>query len=428
MSQQRKRKRVPTEKRRWRSPPPILRDAESPGPEGLSVLDEIQSELGTVLWKALRSVTLWTGATKAQRKTLFPESTIQRRRKEIAASTPPGQKELRKALDALTALLDRASAADPQDIGETCRRIHGWAAANHAPRTALEFLQAAALCLPSDGALALEIARAIRDLGQHGRSEAWLWRAVGLARRAGDWYTYIDAYLEHGRMMHRRGAWPAARRSYTKALRRAVRQGSRALEGEVLQELFVLEDRAGHTERCVAYARRASNILGSGHPGLPRLARDLGVFWIRRGRFELALPILREAVDRLDHEDLGQGLGSLALAAGHVGDEATFDRAVQELDRWWEGPGVAEAWADVARGALALDRLDGARDAADRAETMARKRGEGLTRIEAETLLESIQAEARSTGEREPASNLDTETGSLSREILASLQAQPAGA
>jgi tetratricopeptide (TPR) repeat protein len=428
MPPEKKKPSKPEVKRRWRIPPPLLRDADSPGPEGLAILEEIQSEMGMVLWKTLRSTLIWAQATPETRGELFPDDLGERRQLEILAAVPEDLVEVREALESLTGIVGAPTRANPEEMGIACHRISVWAEGAKLPETSLEFLQAASLCCPADARFALAIGRAARDRAQYDRAESWLHRAVGLARQTRDWETYVWAYLGHGKMMLRRGALPAARRSYVKALRRSIRQGMRELEGYALQDLFILEDKAGNREESMRYARRAMEVLGPEHKGLPRLAHDVAVFWMQQGHFEHALPVLRESVDRIEDRCRGVTLGSVARAAGHLGEAEVFDWAVAELDRWWDGPGIADAWAEVARGAVALGRLDEARGAARRAETMARRRGESLVRFEAESLIESIQAEQRALSNRTTVEAVtpSEETDELARELLKSLQGQPA--
>ncbi|TVR64021.1 MAG: hypothetical protein EA422_07735 [Gemmatimonadales bacterium] len=416
-------------KRRWRIPPPILRDAKAPGPEGLAVLEEFRSELGGVLWKSLRSVLLWAQARPSERKSLFAPDAAKRRALDLLALALE-EDDVREPLEMLTEVLAIPARVDPELVGLACRRLAGWAEGADAPLTSLEFLQAAALACPANAHFALAVGRATRDLAQYSRSESWLQRSVGLARQAGDWETYIRAYLGHGKMMLRRGVLPAARRSYVKALRRSVRQGLQELEAMTLQDLFILEDKAGNVTRAVTYATRAVATFPTRHRNLPHLAHDIAVFWMQRGDVEHAFPVLRETVDRVQERYRGIAIGSLARAGGHLGDEAAFDWAVGELERWWDGPGIADAWAEVARGAVAMARFDDARDFAQRAETMARHRGESLVRFEAEALIQSIQAEQAALESRssDRPSSAQPETDQLARELLKSLQAQPVNA
>ncbi len=413
-------------KRRWRIPPPLLRDTEDPGPEGLAILDEFRSELGAVLWKSLRAVLLWSQVPPSDRKGIFAPDLGRARLLEILALGIEDD-DLREPMETLTQVLSAPDSVDPEIIGLACRRIAGWAETTDAPRTSIEFLQVASLACPANARFALALGRACRDMGQFSRSESWLQRAIGLARQSAEWDVYIRAYLGHGKMMLRRGVLPAARRSYVKALRRSVRQGMRELEAMALQDLFILEDKAGNLDRAVDYASRAVATFGSSHRDLPHLAHDIAVFWMQRGDVEHAFPVLREAVDRVRDVYRGIALGSLARASGLRGDEAAFDWATMELERWWDGPGIADAWAEAARGAMALARFYDARDHARRAETMARRRGENLVRFEAEALLESIRAEEAArenrSADRPPPSR--PESDQLARELLKSLQAQP---
>lgn len=339
-----------------------------------------------VLWKSLRSVLLWADTDPADRSELFPEGASRRRLDEIASVVDDAH-DLRSPLETLARALATPERVKGPELARACHQVHAWATGADAPRTALEFLQAASLCHPAHAPYALEVGRAARSMGQNARAEAWFQRAIGMSRQAKDWVPYIQAYLDHGRILVTKGALPAARRSYVKALRRSVRQGLRQWEAHARHDLFVLEDRAGEPEKALGHAASALRAFSSRPNELPGLACDLASFWMRRGRAELAYPLLRVAAMKLEHDAKGAALGLLARASGAAGDADVFDRAVEDLDRWWNGPGVARAWLDVARGALALGRPDQAREAARRAETMARRWGEDPTPFRAEAVL-----------------------------------------
>ena len=263
------------EKRRWRIPPPSIQDGDSPGPEGLSVLGEIQGELGAVLWKSLRSVLLWAGTESAYRRKLFDPPAADRRQQEILATVPEQASGLREALEDLLPALAKPDRADPNLVGAACERVAAWAETRQAPLTQLEYLQAAAACRPSDAGLALAVGGVARDLTHYARAEAWFYRAIGLARQAGEWRAYVMAYMKHGIMMLRRGALPAARRSFLKALRCSRRQGIRDGEARALHNLSNLEYRAGKPEKAIEYAARAIERYGPQHERLPRLVHDV---------------------------------------------------------------------------------------------------------------------------------------------------------
>ncbi len=411
-------------KRRWRIPPPLLQNGEGPGPEGLGILDEFRSELGIVLWKSLRSVLLWADTNPKDRHSLFSEGSDERRQIEILSSVPDDEESLREALEDLLAVLARPVEVDPEFVGVACNRVAAWAEGRKALRTSLEFLQGAALACPADPGFAMAVGRATRNLAEYGRSEAWYYRAIGLARQAGAWELYVRAYLSHGTMMLRRGALPAARRSFLKALRRARRQSLRDGEALALHDLFALEGRSGNRKEALTYADQAVASYGPHHAGLPRLAHDIAYFWLEGGDHEHALPVFMATLGRVKADERPFVLGSVSRAAAGMEDIGAYEWARRELERYEPSPGVAEAWVDTARAALALNRLDEATEAAHLAESVARARREGQMRFLAESILEEIQEERnrRESEPRETAGEPSFASDQLARELLRNLQ------
>ncbi len=400
MSKTTRQTRVDESRRRWRIPPPLLRDAGDPGPEGLQILEELPTEMGGLLWKSLRSVVLWAQVPPSDRSDLFDPEAGERRRAEILLAVPEGEEELAGLLEDLSMVLFHPVHADPPTIGIACMRVATWAEGKGHRRTGLEFLQAAALSCPADPRFALAIVRSARDLAQYSRAEAWFFRAVGLARQCRDWDSYVRAYLAHGKMMLRKGSFPAARRSVLKALRRSTRQGLAETRAMALHELFVIEDNMGRPEAAQRHALEALEAYGPNHVELPLLVHDLGCFWLQQGRFSDAFQVIQEVVPQIPHHLRAIALGTLARAAGGSGRTPEFENTRRELTHHADGPGVAEAWVEVARGALALGKLDEARSAVHRAEQLARERHEGKIRFLAEAVRESIAAEERALGAR----------------------------
>jgi tetratricopeptide (TPR) repeat protein len=426
MADRRSRPRRKKTRRHWRIPPPPVRDGDAPGPEGLLVLTELSDAFGVMLWKTLRSVLLWAQVEPGDRKGLFDAEAADRRRAEILAATSGEPHALDEALEILTRVLESPAGTDPEEIGVACALVASWAEAERFPHTTLEFRQAGALACSSNPRLALEMMRTCRDQAQYGRAEAWFHRAVGLARQCKDWDAYVRAYLAHGTMMRRRGSLPAARRSYMKALRRSTRQGLSETRSMALHDLFVLESYAGDREAALRYAGRAAEAYGPGHLRLPSLAHDVAMGWIDQGAYAEALPVVKAAFPQLPPTARPVALGSLARASGGVGDEAGFDAARHDLTRTPPGPGVAEAWIEVARGALLLGRRDEARDAARRGEDLARERFEGQVRMMAFSLLECVEAEEKAARVRATAEG-PAGRGKLAKQLVTLLGPAPEG-
>ena len=414
-----------TRQRRWRIPQPLLRDGSSPGPEGLAILDEIESEMGWVMVKTLRSVILWSQVEPRARKGLFEAEAADRRQVEILSTVPGEEEELRKALEALLAILSKPERADPEEVGIACTRISAWAERHGAPQTALEFTQAAALACPANPRLALQVGRTARDLARYGQAEAWLQRAVGLARQVSDWEIYVRSYLAHGTMLMRRGALPAARRSFLKAQRRASRQGVRAWEAMAFHDLFALAVQMGDLDEALVSAENAARAYRQDHEGFANFAHDVGYLWMQHGQYSHAYPIFSAALNRVEESCRPFVLGSLARAAAGLGDREAFESAAKTLEDYGALPGVAEAWVEIARGAMILGDHADAKQAAEIAERVAKDRGEGQVRFMAESVIEAAEAEARAVevrkAEAEHAPNHVARRERLARELLQTL-------
>jgi len=412
-------------RRRWRIPPPLVQDARAPGPEGLVILQEFRNELGAVLWKSLRSVLLWASADPAARGELFDDDTADRRLLEILALPADEHASARQALEDLLPILSNPHGADPEYIGVACNRIATWAERHGAHRTQLEFLQAAAISCPGNAWFALGVGSCARDLARYAAAEAWYFRAIGLARQSSDWEAYVKAYLNHGIMMFRRGALPAARRSMLKALRRSRRQGIREGQAKSLHDLSAVEFRSGDLPRALEYSAMAMDAYGPGHETLPRLAHDIAYYWLELGDCAHALAVFYETLPRVGARERPTVLGSLARAAAGTGDLAAYRWARRELQDHGAEPGVAEAWVDIARAAMTLDLPVEAEESARLAESVARERREGQMRFLAEEIMERLARQEAAPGpEEQPVTEESTAPRSddLARRLIRSLR------
>lgn len=374
----------------WRVLPPVLREYDGPGPEGLLIVGEIDGELGLVLWKMLRVVALWAESEPGERKDLFDSSARLRLASEVneySAQDPV----LAPDLESLLTVLMNPESAEAAYVARASSRVAAWAADRGAAATQMEFLRVAALAAPQDARYAVEIGGIARDLARYSLAEAWLHRGIGLARGAQDWENYVLAYLKHGVMMARRGTLPAARRSFVKALRRSRRQGLRDGMARALHELMVVEARSGAWTDAFAYASEAIHVHGPGHPRLLQLVHDIAYMCLDSGHSAHALPVFLAAYPRVDPGERPTVLGSIGRAAAGVGDLAAYRWASEQLEGLPAAPGTSEAWVDLARAAFDLDRLEEAAAAARNAETIARARGEGQMRYLAETIMSKLE-------------------------------------
>jgi tetratricopeptide (TPR) repeat protein len=390
--------------RTWVLSAPLPRLSHPPGAAslpGTCVLEECSDPYGALLWRSLRSVHLWSQTPPTERAQLFAEGAGQRRRTELSALRLP--EPLRSPLGTLAQLLDEAHRIEAPLVAAACEQISLWAGRER-PETALEFAQAAALACPNDARLSWSTGVLARDRGRAELAEAWLMRAVVLSRRRGDWMHYGMAHLALAKLRIMRGNFPAARRHLRWALGRARRHHLHLLRARVLHAQLVVETESGDpaaVERCAAEALEAYR---DAPDELSVLAFDVAYFWMDRGHFAEASAVFAELAGSLDPRAGPHLAGARARCAGALGEDAAFDRARAALEAYPAGPGVAPAWANVASGALGLQRWSDAHEAARRASALARKRGEHKVAFLTESLAEQATAGAYRRGPSRPAS------------------------
>ena len=405
-----------TERRRWRVPPPLLRGPEPL--EGVGILEEIPGELGGLLWRSLRSVTLWAAVPPADRTGLFSLGAEEQRIADLLAIAP--EPTLEEPLAVLASLLGRPEKLRADLIGLACARVAQWARREGARTTELEFSQAAALACPGDPRLALTVGRAARDRAEYPRAETWLYRTIALARQVGDWDSYARAYIALGKMFVARGAFPSARKHLQKALRAAERKGLREAQGMAAHDLFTVEAECKNGAAAQEYAARALRAYGSGHKWLPSLAYDVAFFWVEQGRFEDAFPVLRAVVPCMVPIHQVYGQAGLARAAGALGDEATFGSACDFiLALPDEAAGKSDGLVEAARGAASLQQWNRAEQLCETALELAQVRGQAKVRFDAEAVLESVRAERAASASANGGVPVRSSAGTVAVDALA---------
>lgn len=379
--------------RRTRIPPAITRGAETL--PGAPILDEVSGDLGVVLWRSLRNVTLWSSTPAASRGALFAGAAAGMREDDLARLEVDA--ELVAPLSVMVRLLEAPGGMELLRVVNACRRVSLWAEQRGYLATALEWAQAAAHTAPQSAGLAYAVGRIARRRAEYDRAESWYARAIVQARRAGDWRTYATAYSGLGNMAVQKGNFPWAKRAYLRCLKAALRHGLEDLQGATYHSLFVTEIETGAGPGADALAEQAFRALGPGHPDLPRLAYDVAYHWMLEGLCEEALRVGKALERHFETPaERAVALGLIARSGGGSGDRAAFHGARNRLDALLE-TGTAEETAarsllGVAYGAASLDDWPLAEEYGNRALRLAQERREGRVVMAAEAALDFVRS------------------------------------
>ena len=415
----------PSRSRRWRVPPPLTRNGELL--EGSDVLTEVPGQIAILLWKSLRSVTLWAAAAPQDQDQLFAPGSVQRRIAEILASgvEPP----LREPLEALASLLADPRHASREAVALACRQIAQWAAGRAAHGTELAFTQAAALALPVDAELAFQVGRLTRARGEIARAESWYRRAIMLGRQTGNWTAYARSFLGLGIAARRRGNLPLARRSHLKALRVAGRHGLAEVRAMALHELFTVSVECDDASTAQRYAEQAFHAYGARHRYVRYLANDVCCLWMREGEFQRALPVLRSLQPLLVEAERLLPAANLVRAAGGAGDRLAFEAgwadALALIDSAPAPDAVPSALLSIARGATGVGEWERAAEAAERALAAATAAGQAQNVFEAESVLAFVRSRraVESNATRTTNEPVEHDADRLAEEMVASFSA-----
>jgi tetratricopeptide (TPR) repeat protein len=386
------RPRKPRSDRRQRVPPALTRGSERV--DGISILDEVGGDLGLLLWRSARNVTLWAETPAEQRATLFPGDAARSRTVDLAhADVHP---ELRGPLSVLTELLARPGEVDLLRLVNACRRIAGWAEHRGELATALEFAQAAALAAPESASLAYAVGRLARRRAEYDRAESWYTRAAVQGRQSSDWRSYALAFSGMGNLHMQRGNYPAARRAHLRCLNAAERKGLLELVGSAYHDLFLTAVETGAGSEADELAVLAFRAYGMRDKRIARLGYDVAYHWALQGYFARALKVAEALVPHMiDDSERAVVLGLIARAAAGLGYRDLFKNAASETRLLAEREGARETAArallGVVYGAANLGEWDLAQDVGTRAVNIARRRGEGRVLLAAEAALDSVQ-------------------------------------
>jgi tetratricopeptide (TPR) repeat protein len=390
--------------------------------EGTEILSEYTGELGLVLWQAVRDISLWSSVTPPEsRAGLFGPNAGKRRAASLAAADPDAA--IVPALATIARILEDPAGTSSEQVMLACREISQWADGRESLATALAFAQAAAFACPGNAAAGLRVGQVARRRGELARSETWFRRTIGLARQARDWASYAEAFDALGNLYLLRGNLPVAKQLFIRAYRASKRHSLRTLLARSLHSLFVISAHGDQHDETQALARSAYEAYDAENPRLPTFAHDVAYYWLLRGQFTPALPVFKAVRPHFPISDRLHLDGSIARAAGAVGDREAFDQARTEIWRTMranENPSlVPGVLVDLARGAAMLGDLAEAEEAARTAEKLATEGLMTMVAHDAASVLESLRGERRAEESR--ASEVPSEVDGLATDLVRSL-------
>lgn len=363
--------------------------------EAAAILDEVHGELGLLLWSGVRDVDLWISGAPSERDSLFAAGAEDARRM-IIASALQADHRVRQPLEVLAGLLGTAAlTATNAEVSGACATLADWASEAGFPRTAFVTALRAASASPRVPTFCLTAGVMARRLADYVRSEAWLRRAAGLARRVGDNHSHALA-LMHMANLHllRYEAGPAVL-MLQQALGVARRFSLWETRPKVYHDLFRIHATEGDPRQAARYALAAARGYGRFHPRLPALAHDLALFLILQDRPRTALRVL-QSLDpgRLRAAERLLVLGSTARAAGATGQVRLYCEIWSEvwmrLDSVQSYDRASEALVNLAWGAAALEDATRLEVAAREALRLALPRDEKQEVLAATQMLECV--------------------------------------
>jgi hypothetical protein len=363
--------------------------------EAASILDEVHGEMGLLLWSAVRDVDLWISAALGERESLFAVGAEAARKINITSALEADH-QARQPLEVLAEILGSASlTATNAAVSGACATLADWASEAGFPRTAFVTAIRAASASPRVPTFCLAAGVMARRLADYVRSEAWLRRGVGLARRVGDNHSHALALMHIANLYLLRFEVGPAVLMLQQALGVARRFSLWETRPKVYHELFLIHATEGDPRQAARYALAAARGYGRFHPRLPALAHDLALFLVLQNRAPTALRVLQSLdLGRLRAAERLLVLGSTARAAGATGrlrlycdiwsDVWMYLDSVQSYDR------ASEALVNVAWGAVALRDATRLEVAAREALRIALPRDEKQEVMAATQMLECV--------------------------------------
>ena len=311
-------------------PPPPRR------PYSLQIVAEIPGELGGILWQAAGRILKWVDTPSSDRGGLFRSGSSLGTadfRRDVRAENG----ELADALDRLDLLAQAPLAISPAQLAESCRNVALWADANGHSETAVFFAEAAAMVQPIDPHLANTAACLTRNAAEYSRAEVWFERGIGLARASRNRIEFTRGHIGYGILWQTLGRDRRARRHFTIASRRAMKDGREWLAAEAQHDLLLMAAERGQYRDAELHARTALAWYPKYHERFPFFVADFAFLLVSEHEYDQAVRLLGEflrAVREPSRRVLG--LSVLVRALGGMHERKRFDRARRRLLRLLE--------------------------------------------------------------------------------------------
>jgi tetratricopeptide (TPR) repeat protein len=265
--------------------------------EGDRILSESPGELGLLLWRTARDVTLWGTTPEELRENLFADCSAESRIALLVSVELPGR--VAPAVDTLNAMLGAPGNADAEIASLCSLEIAAWARDTALPHTAVAFAQAGAVAAPRSADPALFAGVCARVAGQPTRADTWMRRAVAVARREKNWSVYSSALVELGALYESRGNLLRAERFYRRAMRASRRHSNRAERMRAAHALFRLARQEGDKPSAAQFALSAQRVADPDALGAAEVLIDLARFWLELDEAGRARSALRRLVPAL---------------------------------------------------------------------------------------------------------------------------------
>lgn len=387
------------------------------------VVKELPPEMVLPVWQTLRSVVIWAAEQPAMRTDLFEGCAMADWERQLLEDT--WEDELRCPLAVLVGELANPTEDTPEALARACLAVTEWAIPRGYVGTGLAFAEVAALSSPQNSRYAWLSGGLLKQHGRLREAEQWLRRAAKAATSTAnkDWEAQALAHRDLGIVLRDLGRMKQSVRYLNDALRTARKRKLRHVEGEILHELFVVTSLSGeHTEE---HAEAALKLYGEGHPRLPTLAHDVASIWLLQGHHSDALAVLQHLPQLVEPDERVTIWGSLAWAAGAMGDPEAYRTAAEQVWALHDGATIqrsASAFLELAAGAREIGAWEEAERAAREAMAIAVRTGQSEVLTRAEERLNAIRHHAPRGGDA-PTPSLQEAARPLGSQLVNSLLA-----